>query len=452
MVGTGSRPPTTYEEARAADELFWQAQEAAIQGATGQPCCTLSGIATGLANMGGDFAVVIHGEEECASSFRHLGQAAHRFYCTGLQERHLISGSTREPLLRCLRLLAQERRPEVIFVLGSCPLEVIGDPFEQAVQEAQDQFPDLTFVPLRTSGMKVGSQAAMLDWFFSTLAGSPPKKPKATASRRIQRGDPAQAPNPERCLNLLGLPRRRDRHPAPPECVDVLGGIGLEIVADYPYAVDLCDWAAIRFAPHTFVVDPSLYPRLVADLQAAGQSVTPVPLPVGVGDTERFYRAVFRAFDEEGRLDECIGRAKAEAEARIARFRARHAGLRLALGLRMLNNYASDQLAFQGLADYRCLRELGFDITLLVQGPPERSEDFKALFAQHDIVEPFEVFPEPWTISRYLDRSRYDLAYLANHCREEAAKAGVPMIACRSLEPWFAGILPNLDFLEQALR
>ena len=117
-----------------------------------------------------------------------------------------------------------------------------------------------------------------------------------------------------------------------------------------------------------------------------------------------------------------------------------------------MNNYIADQLAFQGLGDYRALAELGFKLTLMVQGPPDRKERFAKMFERRGIHEPFEVFPEPWNLSEHLGGDRFDVAYLADHCRAEARKARVQMIVSRDLVPYYAGVGRNLDQLDQMLR
>ena len=43
------------------------------------------------------------------------------------------------------------------------------------------------------------------------------------------------------------------------------------------------------------------------------------------------------------------------------------------------------------------------------------------------------------------------MAYLADHSREEAAKAGVPMIVSRGLAPYLDGIADNLALLDRLL-
>ena len=103
-------PSELFCRARDGDEAFWQKQEARVQGATGQPCCTLSGVTTGLAAIRGNFAVVVHGEDECVSSFRNVGPAAARFFCTSLTDREFTLGETAPALDHCLSLIAEQVR------------------------------------------------------------------------------------------------------------------------------------------------------------------------------------------------------------------------------------------------------------------------------------------------------------------------------------------------------
>jgi hypothetical protein len=147
-----------------------------------------------------------------------------------------------------------------------------------------------------------------------------------------------------------------------------------------------------------------------------------------------------------------LAEERAGAEELVAGFRERHTGLRLALGLRMLNNYTSDSIAFAGMAEYEFWRELGFDITLLMQGPVEKAPRFKEMLAARGFDHPFEMFPEPWTLADHLGPNRFDLAYLPDHCRAEANKAGVPMITSQRLQPWFDGVAHNIELIESSLH
>ena len=63
--------------------------------------------------------------------------------------------------------------------------------------------------------------------------------------------------------------------------------------------------------------------------------------------------------------------------------------------------------------------------------------------------------PYEWNISKareLLKEAGFDVAYLADHSREEARKAGVPMIVSRGLEPFFEGIAGNLTTMERLLE
>ena len=184
MPRPSSEWPEAFRALRAEDEKFWQEQERNIQGALGQPCCTLSGISSGLLRMRGNFALVIHGEDECAACFRHIGPGTVNLFCTGLTEQEFVTGRTSEPLTRCLEAVCDEVKPEGIFVLGACPVEVIGDRFETVVEKVAKRYPHIPMVALHTSGLKVGTQTAMLDWMFEQLASLPSKAPQSPAWRQ----------------------------------------------------------------------------------------------------------------------------------------------------------------------------------------------------------------------------------------------------------------------------
>ena len=71
----------------------------------GQPCCTLSGISSGLITMPGDFAVVIHG----STNVRRVSTtwaSVDRFFCVGLNEADFTSGDP-DKLEECLELVVE---------------------------------------------------------------------------------------------------------------------------------------------------------------------------------------------------------------------------------------------------------------------------------------------------------------------------------------------------------
>jgi len=424
------------------DEKFWREQEKRLTQQIGQPCCTLAGICSVLSGLPGPFAVVVHGERDCLNSFVHYqGVSSNQFYCTNMSQLQFATGQTAEPLRRCLEFIARERSPSAILVLGTCLTEMIHDDFETVAREVS-QRAGIPVLTLRTSGLQASSQTDMLDWLFSTLA----QFPKASAGDRLEQSR-------ARRLNLIGAPSLENGQ-ARQELSEILGKAGLELNGSYPYDVSFADWGRLTHAAANFVVDPTLYPKLLSQTEGHGVPSIDVPLPVGITQTRRFFRKIGSYFGVEGLMEKAIRPWAQPAEKRLEAFRKRFAGLRLALGLRMVNNYRSDQLAYDGLGDLAAFTEAGFDVTLLIQGPPEEKSrrHFRDRLEQLGCRLAFVVFPDPYDLPPLLRAGRFDLAYLADHARGEARQAGVPMVRSRCLEPFFRGAQDNLDYLETILN
>jgi len=471
-------PTASDEEPRryaADDEPFWKKQEARVAGQLGQPCCTLSGMCTLLGAMAGDFAVIIHGERDCGNSFVHHRMAsAERFFCTCLTDDEITTGRVDEPLERCLRAVLDDLAPNVVIVLGTCPITMIGaDPGSVVKRVAAETTTPI--LVLRTGGLNLSTQADMVDWLYTSLAGLPQvARDQAGWRRRVSsalretamalHADAALAPQDvrarvedafvvpplDRCVNLIGLPADGVRTS---ELEAVLRTVDIVVTGLYPFEADLSGWRSIAHAAVNVVADRRLYPRLLALLdQDHGMPSVEVPLPIGLDQTLRFYGAIGDFFDVREALDRALAPQVEAARARVEAFRAQAGNTRVAMGIRMLNNYQADQLAYEGLGDVEALAELGFDLTLLIQGPPEERPRFEQMLAALGVTLPIHVFPSPWSLAPLLAEGRYQVAYLADHSWEEAQKAGVPMIKSRGLAPLLAGVERNLDVLAELLR
>lgn len=445
------------------DEAFWRAQEKRRDKQFGQPCCTQSGMSWTMIDMPGDFAVVIHGEHDCLNCFHHhVGRSVHRYYSTRLTEEMLTTGRTEEALRTCLELIAEEERPEVVIVLGTCPVEVIGDAFGPVVEDVSRRT-GVPMIPLRTSGLALSSQQQMLDWLFVTLAGLPEGPPIDRYWQRQvallamdalfdERGRPPELRLPERGpagprVNLVGLPAS---HGELPEPVVLLGEAGVDVNGCYPDGASIAEWRAIRHAAHTFVADVTMYPRLLKRLREHGQGVTEVPLPVGLGASRRFYQAIGEATGHAGAIDAALAPLIAQAEAALAR--ADLAGVKVGVTVRMLANYHADNLAYEGLGEVEALQEMGMDVHLFVQGPPEegaRRAFAETLGKRTDL--PFTVFPGPWQLAEHLQAVGCALAIASDTVRNEARAAGIPMLTTRSLKPYLASIPGNVELVRRAL-
>lgn len=492
-AGSGGGEP---ERFAARDEPFWQAQEARLAEQLGQPCCTLSGMCTLLGNQRGGLAVIVHGERDCANSFvYHRMAAAHRFFVTGVTEEEATTGRVDEPLETCLRLVLAEPGVEAVLVLGTCLMSMIGaDPQATVDRVVRDTGTALPVRFLSTGGLRLGSQSEMADWLYATLAelpgevggapggvqidlgivAAPEASPQeanasATASASVstsvsRSASPVtsrsastvtsgstspQAPS-EPTLSLLGLPPEQVLDSELPRA---LSAAGVRLVGLYPDAPDLAAWRRLSRTDLIAVADERLYPRLLEVARVRhGIATVEVPLPVGLGQSMTFYQRIGERLGVARALEAAVARERARAEQALARFRRRAVGLRLALGIRMLNNYRADQLAYDGLGDAEAFAEVGLETTLLIQGPPEGAPRFAAMLERLGCALPFRVFPSPWNLAPLLAEGRYDVAYLADHAREEARKVGLPMIESRTMAPFLRGVGRNLARLEALLQ
>jgi nitrogenase molybdenum-iron protein alpha/beta subunit len=461
----------------ARDEAFWRQQELRREKQMGQPCCTQSGMSWTMIDMPGNFAVVIHGEQDCVNCFHHhTGRSAVQYYSTRLTEEMITTGRTEAALRELLTLIAREQKPDVVMVLGTCPVEVIGDQFSPVVKDMSART-GIPMIPLRTSGLALSSQQQMLDWLFKTLASLPERPPvdrywqrqvallsmaalfeahagegDAQGALGLLRGLADAAPDPAARVNFVGIPSRPGTVPEP---VVLLGEAGVEVNGCFPEGASVREWAAIRHARHAFVVDTGMYPRLIEVLgQTHGQAIHEIPLPVGIGPTLRMYEAIGQATGRAEVVSALIAPLAASMRAVGERFRAAHAGRKVAVTIRMLANYDLGNLAYDGLGEVEALTELGLDVGLFIQGPPEDSA--RAVFAEHlrqrGWTGPFEIFGGPWILPQMLRDGGYHLAITSDAIRAETKEVGVPLLATRSLAPYLGGVPDNVEILERVLR
>jgi len=422
------------------DEAFWRRNQRFLTERMGQPCCTLAGTARLLAQMTGDFAVVVHGEDGCLDSFPLFeGGVVADFYCTRITEAQFASGKTGLPLRRCLEAVAAQRRPKLVFVLGTCLIEMSRADIEDTCA-AVSAASGVPILPLRTHGLKAGSQAEYTDALYERLASLPLAsviRPKGAAETRV---------------DLFGLPRLNvEQHR---ELSSVLAEAGIRLGSSFPHDASLEAWRGLRDSSCCFVVDSGLYPKLLERLKHLRIPVADAPLPVGLTQSLGFFRTIGRRLEVPAAMDRALRGASAGTGKRLRRFRAEHGGLRVAAGLRMANFGRTSQLALDGLAELEALRELGMKLTLLIQGPPEAAsrEYFRARLRALGCALPFKIFAEPNRLPEMLEKGGFDAAFMADHGKGYADQAGIPHIDSRSLEPFFSGAIAGIDRIEDSLK
>lgn len=433
-------------ELNASDEAFWREQEGRMTKQIGQPCCTLSGMTHLLIEIPGNFAVVLHSELDCTNCFLSTrGPSGVNFYSVAVTQAQFSTGQMDSPLERCLELIVKHKKPDAIFVLGNCLVEMVYDTYDMVAKQMEEKL-KTPIIPLKTGGLKHGSQADMVDWLYSTFAGLAKRK----------NGSNSTSTNGQKSLtrrmNLIGMPHLNNEF-ARNEMTGYFKKAGLTINGIYPYEAGYAEWMKIGRASMNVVVDKTLYPRLLTTLTGMGVPSVEVPLPVGWACTTKFLDTAGAAFGAKDEVKKAYAPASTRVLQRLKTFRKRWAGLRVVVGLRMVNNYRVDQLAYDGLGDITTFTELGFDISLFIQGPGDEKsrKHFADRLAELNCSLPFEIFPDPYDLLPLLQKVRPDVVYAADHSRWETTPLGVPLIASRSLEPFFGGAIRNIEFLEKVL-
>lgn len=422
------------------DETFWHDQRERRRLELGQPCCTQSTLSAALAAMHGNLALVVHGPADCLSSFHHhLGSGIHNVYCTRLTDHQTIVGDTNRPLADLLRLIADERGPDTVFVLGTCPIEVSGADFEPTVT-AVSRETGVEMIALRTHGLELSSQGFAQDWLFATLASL-----ETTPSRQPVREAGSGAESARR-INLVAVP-----HPAP-ELHGALRGAGLEINGCYDYRAGLDAWRGICHAEASIVIDRALLPRLTGHLEECGQRIVEVPSPSGARQTEAFYRVIGEALDVEAQLEAVAAPLAAAARSQVESAADTFRGVRLGIGARMTNTARTEWIARDGLGDLDGFLELGFNVLLLVQGPPDDGAraQIEGWLTQRGLPDVrVRMFEGPWALPNIIKEEEIAICRLPDHARTRGPEAGVATIPPGAMKPFFSGIGPNIALMRR---
>jgi nitrogenase molybdenum-iron protein alpha/beta subunit len=388
-----------------------------------------------MIDMPGNFAVVIHGEFDCVNCFHHQqGQSAIQYYSTRLTEAQLTTGRTEEPLRRCLELIVQHQQPDGVIVLGTCPVEVIGDQFQVVVQDVA-KATGVPMLPLRTNGLKLGTQAAMLDWLCDSLARFAVEVPGECRDR----------------LNLIGFPGGAKVFAEPRE---LLQRVGITVNGVYPHAAGFDCWRNIANASLNAVVDSGMYPKLMRRLRDRDQAIINVPFPVGLEATRSFYTLLIESLHGEGAAQELVAGYTERLSREVDRFRSDFKGIKFAYAVRMKNTYSIANVAYDGLGFLSALLELGFEVELLIQGAPDADaqQAYAKRLEQRGVSLPFHVFSSPPEVIDILRNGGYRLTYLSDSSHSEARQAGVVAFGERTFHPFFSGVPKTILGLRRLLR
>lgn len=442
------------------DEAFWQKQQKRREKRLGQPCCTQSGISWSMMHIPGRFAVIVHGEKDCLNCFHHhTGVSSHQFYSTRLSDAQLTMGTTEEALRECVSLIAKEQRPELILVLGTCPVEVIGANFLETVEDLSQEI-DIPIIALKTSGLKLSSQSEMLDWLYEVLAGLDQKpriqtiNPKDTQKLRIlwKRAWgivlPESYPEAGYSINLFGLPASRTA-----DLSWIFSFLGIHTLS-FPEQASLDNWKQLQAAKATFLTDTAIFPRFLKKMAASGAPAIEIPVPVGLESTEKMLLNIARFCERESEAKTLLQQILPRLNTELREIQKQYEGKTFALILRMRNTVQLDAIAQGGLGMIPFVRELGGRLTLYIQGAPdpEVKEAYQRILQEKGIQLPFFIFSSPYSLSEMLKQEQYSLVFGPDQGAQAAARAGRAYLDFGNLTSGFSGLRKNWTLVAEAMK
>jgi nitrogenase molybdenum-iron protein alpha/beta subunit len=374
----------------------------------------------------GDFAVVIHGDRDCANVlFSGMDfPGIERFFCTSLGEAEAVTGKSTARLEECLELVCREGKVKMVFLLGTCLSTLIGDqPGDTALRVSERN--SIPIVTLSGAGMRFMSQASICDRFA-----------------RLMLDACAPADCAERTVNLVGF------YPGA-EVISLLGELGITVNSVLDLHAPLSAWKALGQASHNLVLDPELFAGFIeAAERKFGQTTVLVPYPVGYRSTAGFFESVLRAVSPATGANRLLATHAEPARTAVQQARDRLRGSRLGYNIGSLKNLDPRSLAREGLTDLPVFEELGFEPVILVQGDdhPERITAVRETLSSFGYGFPVEVFSDTVFFEELCRTQRCDLVYAADYL-----KGGPGFMPIGSLAPGFSGVPGNLGRI-QAVR
>ena len=400
-----------------------------------QVVCHLEGMATLLHAAPGDFAVVIHGDRDCANVLVHGVDhpGAERFFCTNVTEAQAVSGQALGRLRDCLEAVHQALAPEVTFVLGTCLSALVGEDVASVVASAPGRV-----VSLPGGGMRRVSQAEELDRFACLMA---------SVFAHEARG-------PGVGVNLVGFDPGA-------EVIAQLGAWGVEVNAILVPGAGVSVWRRVGGAAINLVLDRVLFDDFCHALETRHGVVTrEVPFPVGHSATRTFYEkvlaaspSVIAASPSVPAPSPSIDTLAAEARAAVSAGRRRFEGLRVGYNIGSMKNLNPRTLAQEGLGDLPVFEELGCEPVILVQGDdrPARVDAIRETLAGFGCRARLAVFADTVQFGRLCLDEGCELVYASDHLRDQVIGVGAGFVATGTLAPGFGAMAANIARLMAAL-
>lgn len=292
--------------------------------AQGLQCQQINSIAAFLSME--DAAFVVHSPQGCvgcaagAADWFRVGQAHRhvehirnpRIICTNLDKKNVVFGGEQK-LRETVKLAVKRYQPKIIFIFTSCASGIIGDDVDAIAEDLQRQFPDPVIVPIHCEGFKSKVCASGYDTAFISINKYILKKEKTEKQENLIN---LFAPVTVSYADQLEMTR-------------MLSEIGLE--ANYiPFYSSLEKLRRIPSASYSTSICKVFADEFMKELKEDyGIPYAHTVMPIGLRNTDKWYRGVAEMTGREKEVEEIIAREHERIEPLVKKIRQRLEGKRI---------------------------------------------------------------------------------------------------------------------------
>ncbi len=402
-----------------------------------QKACLLEGLCISLYRTGGNFAVIIHSYKDCANVFprgmtgvQSKTVGAGRFFCTNVTETDVMAGTSLEKLERCIGTVLEVVNPEIVYVFGSCLSEIVGDDINQCAA-GFSRTSSIPVIAVTSSGTNTISQSRVIDWHAALMYCACDESLPVDGSS----------------INIIGFPEDTDNYIS-----GIIEASGIRINAWLHETSSLSEWKKLPAGAVNIVPQKNLFPSILEKMANRSEAIE-APVPIGMKNTDMFLTAIASAMGLEQKMPGIIAPARKNAEKAATELRRKCTGIRMGYNIGTNRNYVPASVALDGMSEVTAFSELGFDVTLLIQGSPDdrRRKLITGHLADLNINASIDIFVDNVSILPVLKKHGFGFIYCIESLSEIVRPSGTPMIGLGRLKMGYGGCIENIRLIERTV-
>jgi|GEM_PF-3376342 len=412
------------------DSLFG---DAAFARNFGDNACGMMGALDLLSDLQGDFAVIVHGDRPCLMRGQ-VGQS--KFYTSDLKDVDVVTGGGKR-LLEAADYVMGDAKPKAIALVSTCLSQMIGEDIDSLADEVEEAH-GLPCVAMRVSGIELLKPFEVSDRVHGNLA-----------RRFVDHRE-----TDESLVSFVGYANESTRFRR--ELDGLLGEVGLKVGVFWPDD-ELEELPKIGASAVVMAPERTGFKRFlrIVERKTDAEVIEQVS-PIGLAASAAFYRRLGEATGRWEQLEPLLAPRAEKAEKRLARFKERFAGTRVAVCFgNNRKGVIHPSFVHLGLGYVPFLRELGLEPVFMVVSD-ETADQYarvRALATNLDAAEDMYLYQRPERLPALLHEAGGIRAAFTEDCHKHYIDAaGVPYLQFRQFHLGYASIVPAIDTLEALLR